>query len=125
MTLSIIYWGTFVLLLFTKALDAQSTIRFVPPTAESSPWARKLFCRYGLKSGLAIVLPAFLIIAGSQYLLVWWFCTPVVQALNAGLGAMIAWVQWDVARFNKTRKHSGITLLALRCYRCWAKRWKF
>ena len=124
MMIPVIYWGSFVLLLLTKALDVWSTIRFVPPTAETNPWARKLFVQRGFKSGLAIVSLAFLVIAASQYLLVWWFCTPLVQSLNAGLGTMIAWVQWDVARFNKTAKHSGITLLTLRCYYWWSKRRK-
>ena len=124
MTLSIIYWVSFVLLLFTKALDVWSTIRFVPPTAETNPWARKLFCRYGFKSGVAIVAMAFLIIAGSQYLLVWWLCTHLVQWLNAGLGTMIAWVQWDVARFNRSGMHSRMTRLALQCYGRWARRMK-
>ena len=124
MTLPIIYWVSFVLLLITKAEDVLSTIRFVSPDAETNPWARKLFRRFGFKFGLAIVSAAFLIIAGSQYILVWWFCTPLVQALNAGLGALISWVQWDVARFNKTGTHSGMTLLALQCYRWWARSWR-
>ena len=42
MTLPIIYWVSFVLLLITKAEDVLSTIRFVSPDAETNPWARKL-----------------------------------------------------------------------------------
>jgi hypothetical protein len=124
MTFSIIYWGSFALLLMTKAADILSTIRFVSPEAETNPWARRLFRRFGFRLGLGIVAATFLVIGGSQYILVWWFCSPLVQALNAALGAVISWVQWDVARFNRTGTHSGMTLRALRSYHWWARRWK-
>ena len=124
MTLSIVYWVSFALLLFTKTADVLSTIRFAPAAAESNPWARRLFHRFGFKAGLLVISTAFLFVAIGQYLLVWWLCNPPMQALNAMLGTMIAWIQWDVARFNRTQKHSGITLLALRGYRSWARWWR-
>ena len=124
MTLAIFYWLSFLLLFATKAADVVSTIRYVPPRAETNPWARRLFGRFGFKGGLAIVSAAFLGIACSQYVLVWWFSGPLVQALNAALGVLISWVQWDVARFNKSGAHSRLTLIALRCYHRWASCWK-
>jgi hypothetical protein len=124
MTLAVIYWLSFALLRATKAKDVMSTICWVPPTAESNPWARRLFMRFGFKGGLLIVSAVFLVIASGQYVLVWIFCAPWVQALNAGLGFFIAWVQWDVARSNATGTHSRITLFALRCYRRWERWWR-
>ena len=122
--LAIAYWISFALLLITKAAYVWSTLRFVLPVAETNPFASKLFHRFGFKCGLATVSAIFLISASTQYILVWLFCTPLVRVANIALGGIIAWIQWDVARFNKTGKHSGTTLIALRCYNRWAQRWK-
>jgi hypothetical protein len=117
------YWLSFALLLATKVADVISTIRYVPPLAETNPWARKLFSRLGFKAGLAIVSAAFLLIACGQYILVWWFSSRLVQTLNAALGILISWIQWDVARFNRTGIHSRITRRAMTLYCTWTKRW--
>jgi hypothetical protein len=72
MILTIIYWLSFALLLVTKAADIASTVRWVPPPAETNPWARRLFERFGFKGGLVVVSTIFLVIVVVQYVTVWW-----------------------------------------------------
>jgi hypothetical protein len=122
--LPFIYWLSFVLLLATKAADVVSTMRCVDENAETNPLAGRLFRGRGVKNGIAIVCAVFLVIAGGQYLLVWWLCGPVLQILNAALGAAIAAVQWDVARFNWTGKASRCTRAVARFHKWWNDRWK-
>jgi hypothetical protein len=124
MTLAFIYWLSFAALIITKVADVVSTIRWVSPTAETNPWARRLFRRFGFKGGLIIVSIIFLLIVVTQYASVWWYGSSLAQAANAGLGFIISFIQWDVARFNATGVHSRITLLAMRYYARWNRWWR-
>ena len=124
MTLSIIYWLSFLTLIATKAADVISTIRWVSPSTETNPWARRLFKRFGFPGGLMIVTAVFLLIVIGQYAAVWWYCSKWMKAGNAALGFIISFIQWDVARFNATGAHSRITLLAMRCYQSWNRWWR-
>jgi hypothetical protein len=40
---------------------------------------------------------------------------------NTGLGFAIALVQWDVARFNTTQRHSWVTAAAMRAAMSFAR----
>lgn len=107
------------LLLLTKLADVWTTIRHVGRHGESNPLARALFAKVGFTGGLAVVMGLWAVIVGMVYVSAWsspgW-----IQVITAIAGTIIAWVQWDVARFNATRRPSRITQLAARAYGKWA-----
>lgn len=117
-----------VLLLLTKLADVWTTIRHVGKHGESNPLARRLFDRFGFAGGLAVVVCIWLVIVAMVYVSAWsspgW-----VQVISAITAMGVAWVQWDVARFNATQRSSRLTRIAMRVYGRWAKiattwRWK-
>jgi hypothetical protein len=121
---SILFWSSLGLLFVTKAADVVTTIRHVGAHGESNPLARSWFGRFGFVGGLVLVCVLFAFLAVGQYLLVWWLCGLTGRLLNAVGGFAIAWIQWDVARFNASGRHSRLTMLALRAYSAWARWWK-
>lgn len=121
---SILFWSSLCLLFITKAADVMTTIRHVGEHGESNPLARRWFARFGFTGGLVLVCALFTVLAVGQYLLVWWSCGLVGRLLNAIGGLAIALVQWDVARFNASGRHSRVTILALRAYSSWARWWR-
>ena len=121
---SILFWASLALLFATKAADVMTTIRHVGVHGESNPLARAWFARFGLTGGLVVVCAIYTVLAVGQYVLVWWSCGFVGRLLNTVCGLAIAWIQWDVARFNASGRHSRITMLALRAYSKWARWWR-
>jgi hypothetical protein len=117
------YWLSLVALLATKAFDVRSTWCHIGAQAETNPIARSLFSRLGLGRGMAVVCTAYLLLAGSQYLLVWRIGSSALTWANSGLGFFIALVQWQVARFNSTGRATPITRLAMRGHARWSMWW--
>ncbi len=121
------FWLSFVALLATKVADVVSTWRHVGVRGECNPLAAVLFRRVGLAWGIVIVSAVYVGIALAQYLCVWaigW--VPLLWASTL-LGFAIAWVQWDVARFNSTGRHSWTTRTAMRASLAlgrWLDRWR-
>jgi hypothetical protein len=107
---------TVIALLWTKALDAISTWRFVGLHGESNPIARWLFEKTGLAGGMAIVCALYILILGLQITAVVWINDSWTTYGTVALGAFIAYIQYDVARFNRTRRHSAMTNMLLRIF---------
>lgn len=104
-----------VLLLLTKLADVWTTVRHVGRHGESNPLARALFAKVGFAGGLVVVMVLWAVIVGMVYISAW--SSPAwIQVITAIAGTAVAWVQWDVARFNATRKSSRITQLAAQAY---------
>ena len=122
MLIAILYWWSFSALILTKIADVVSTLRSVPPDAESNPYARILFRRFGFKGGLAIVSLLFLAIVITQFFAVWSLQSPPLLIANTIRGFLISWIQWEVARFNTTQSPTRITSLILHAYSAW-NRW--
>ena len=108
-----------VLLLATKLADVWTTVRHVGRHGESNPLARVLCAKVGFAGGLVVVMVLWAAIVRMVYVSAWssprW-----IQVITAIAGTAVAWVQWDVARFNATRKSSRITQLAVQAYGRWA-----
>ena len=85
---------------------------------------RKWFARFGFTGGIVLVGALYTVLALGQYLLVWESCDSPGRLLNAACGLAIAYVQWDVARYNRSGRHSRVTSMALRAYFAWARRWR-
>jgi hypothetical protein len=107
---------TVIALLWTKALDVISTWRFVGLHGESNPIARWLFEKTGLAGGMAIVCALYILILGLQITAVVWINDSWTTYGTVALGAFIAYIQYDVARFNRTRRHSAMTNFLLRIF---------
>jgi hypothetical protein len=107
---------TVIALLWTKALDVISTWRFVGLHGESNPIARWLFEKTGLSGGMAIVCALYLLILGLQIAAVIRIDNPWTTYGTVALGAFIACIQYDVARFNRSRRHSVMTNLLVRFF---------
>ena len=108
------------LLLVTKMADLWTTVRHVGRHGESNPLARALFAKVGFLGGLAVVMGLWAVIVGVAYISAWF--SPIwIQVITAIVGTAVAWVQWDVARFNATRRSSRLTRLAMRAYGRWAE----
>ena len=122
-----VFWSSFAALLLTKVADVVSTCRHVGGHGECNPLAATLFHRVGLAWGIAIVCVIYVGIALGQYWCVWsigWL--PLLWA-NSLIGFGIAWVQWDVARFNASGRHSWATRTAMRANLAlgrWLARWR-
>jgi hypothetical protein len=108
------------LLLMTKLADLWTTVRHVGRQSETNPLARALFGKVGFVGGLAVVMGLWALIVGMVYVSAWsspgW-----IQVITSIAGAAVAWVQWDVARFNATRRVSRLTRIAVRTYGKWAE----
>lgn len=115
------FWLSLVALLVTKAADVVSTWRYIGVDGESNPLVRPVFRRLGLGRGMVAVCAIYVVLAVGQYLLVWQVGWPSLLWGNAVLGFVIAWIQWDVARFNSTGRHSAITGFALRVHHRWGR----
>ena len=113
-----------ILLSISKLADLWTTVRYVGKQGESNPFARLLFAKIGFAGGLAVVMLIWGLIVGLVYVSAW-SAPGWIQVVTAILGTFVAWVQWDVARFNATRKSSRLTRFAARAYGAWAKmaRW--
>jgi hypothetical protein len=107
---------TVIALLWTKALDVISTWRFVGLHGESNPIARWLFEKTGLAGGMAIVCALYILILGLQITVVVLINDSWATNGTVTLGAFIAYIQYDVARFNRTRRHSAMTNMLLRIF---------
>jgi hypothetical protein len=107
---------TVITLLWTKALDVLSTWRFVGLHGESNPIARWLFEKTGLAGGMAIVCALYILILGLQIAAVVRFDNPWTTYGTIALGAFIAFIQYDVARFNRSRHHSAMANMLLRFF---------
>jgi len=110
--------ASLILLLLTKLADLWTTIRHVGPHGESNPLARRLFGRFGFAGGLTVVMLVWSGIVVAVYVRAWW-APAWMQYLIVAVAFAIAWIQWDVARFNATRKPSRLTRIASRYYGSW------
>jgi len=101
--------ATVAALLWTKALDIISTWRFIGVHAESNPFARWLFEKAGLAGGMSIVCAIYILLLSTQLGAVVWFNSPWLTFGTVLVGFLVAFIQYDVARFNRTRRHSAVT----------------
>ena len=108
------------LLLVTKLADVWTTVRHVGRHGESNLLARRWFDRFGFAGGLAVVMCIWSVIVGMVYVSAW-SAPGWIQASTAIAGTAVAWVQWDVARFNATRRPSRLTRITMRAYGGWAE----
>ena len=108
--------ATVLALLCTKALDAYSTYRFIGVSKECNPLAKWLFERFGLVGGISIVCIIYLVILFAEIRAVIDHGSPLLTYGTVVIGLMIAYVQYDVARFNSTFQHSTITRALLRFF---------
>jgi hypothetical protein len=113
-----------IALVLTKAADFWTTLRYVGPEAECNPLARKLFNQFGFKGGLVLVVLIWAIIVAAAYGYAWWLGSSWERWLTAATGFVIAWAQWDAARFNATGHASWLTRRALVLYHWWRNRWR-
>ena len=100
---------TAVALLWTKALDVISTWRFIGVHGESNPIARWLFEKAGLAGGMSIVCAIYILILSTQLGAVVWFNLPWLTFGTVLVGFLVAFIQYDVARYNRTHRHSAMT----------------
>jgi hypothetical protein len=103
-------------LLWTKALDVISTWRFIGVRGESNPIARWLFEKAGLAGGIAIVCALYLLLLAAQLGAVVWINSPWLTYGTVLVGSLVAFIQYDVARFNRSRRHSAMTNFLLRFF---------
>jgi hypothetical protein len=103
-------------LLWTKALDVISTWRFIGVHGESNPIARWLFEKAGLAGGMSIVCAIYILLLSTQLGAVVWFNSPWLTFGTVLVGFLVAFIQYDVARFNRTRRHSAMTNFLLRFF---------
>ncbi len=107
---------TAVALLWTKALDVISTWRFIGVHGESNPIVRCLFDKAGLAGGIVIVCALYLLILAAQLGAVVWINSPWFTHGTVLVGSLIAFIQYDVARFNRSRRPSALTNFLLRFF---------
>jgi hypothetical protein len=107
---------TTVALIWTKALDVVSTWRFICAHGESNPIARWLFEKAGLAGGIAIVCALYLLLLAAQLGAVVWINSPWLTHGTVLVGLFVAFIQYDVARFNRSRRHSAMTNFLLRFF---------
>lgn len=110
-------------LVISKAADFITTVRHVGREGESNPLARRFFHRLGFRRGLVAVAVIWLLIVGLTYGYAWLAGSPLMQWLTSVSGFLIAWAQWDSARFNRTGRASWFTRIALRQYQLWSQIW--
>jgi hypothetical protein len=111
-------------LVLTKAADFWTTLRHVGPEAECNPLAQKLVHQFGFKRGLVVVALIWAIIVAAAYGYAWWLGSSWERWITASTGFVIAWAQWDAARFNAAGNASWFTCRALALYRWWRSRWR-
>jgi cytochrome c biogenesis protein CcdA len=109
-----------ILLSASKLADLWTTVHHVGRYGETNPLARFLFAKVGFAGGLALVMFLWAVIVGMVYASAW-SAPRWIQVVTAIAGTLVAWVQWDVARFNATRRSSRLTRFATRAYGAWAK----
>lgn len=104
-------------LILTKVADIVTTVRGIRRCGsvqwERNPLARWAMERWGLAWGITAVMGLWFLVVLVTYVPMW-FAPAWMQWLTAGMGFLIAWCQWDVARFNVTRRHAWFTALAWR-----------
>lgn len=110
---------TVVALLWTKALDVISTWRFVGVHGEVNPIARWFFEKAGLAGGMTIVSAFYILILAVQLRAVVWINSPWLTYGTVIVGFLVAFIQYDVARFNRTRRHSAVTNFLLQIFLSW------
>lgn len=113
---------TAMALLATKALDVVSTWQHVGVDGESNPIARRWFQRFGLARGLILASLVYGVILAIEIAWVWWLDRPWLTAGTVVIGLFVSWAQWDVARYNRNRRHSWFTRRVLAAYGAW-QRW--
>lgn len=107
---------TVALLLITKAQDVVSTYKYVGEHGEKNPIARWLFERFGLVGGIVIVCIIYLAILIAEISVVVITASPWLVYGTVLVGSFLSYVQYDVARFNRTSQHSVITIFLLRFF---------
>lgn len=105
-------------LIATKVADIITTwrgLRVHGIAGEQNPLARWAMMTFGQAGGIALVMLLWVIVVALCYIPAW-FLAPWYQWTTAAGGFAVAWAQWDVARFNATRRHSWFTRFVLRWY---------
>ncbi len=105
-------------LVVTKAADIITTWRGLREhgvTGEQNPLARWAMVQFNPSGGIGFVMVLWLFVVAACYVPAW-FSSPWYQWATAIGGFLIAWAQWEVARFNATSQHSYFTRLVLRWY---------
>ena len=70
---------------------------------ESNPIALWLFDKAGLAGGIAIVCALYLLLLAAQLGAVVWIDSPWLTHGTVLFGSLVAFIQYDVARFNRSR----------------------
>ena len=112
------------LLLLTKAMDVHSTWRHVPAQAELNPFANRLFARFGFGGGLVLVSCIYCCLLAAEVGVVAWIDSVLATWVFVVYGSLVASVQWDVARCNRTGRHSNATRWVAVAYGKWARWWR-
>lgn len=107
---------TALVLIWTKALDVISTWRYIGVHAESNPIAHWLFNKAGLAAGISIVCALYILILAVQMGTVVWINSPWLTHGTVLVGSLVAFIQYDVARFNRSRRHSIFTRFFLQLF---------
>ena len=110
-----------VALVASKLADLWTTIRYVGAARELNPFARRLFARIGFTGGLGVVMALWLAIVVAVYVQAW-KAQPWMRIIVGTVGVLVAWVQYDVAKFNAGGERSRLTQMALRAFTWWALR---
>ena len=117
-------WLSLLALVVTKVADFVTTIRHVGPNAESNPLARLGFRQLGFRGGLVMVAVLWVLMVAVTYGTVIWFGGVAMRMATATTGFLVAWAQWDAARFNRTGRTTRFTRAVLRGYSAWRKLWR-
>jgi hypothetical protein len=113
-----------IALVLTKVADIVTTVRGIRRhgiQGEQNPLARWVMSRWGVCSGIFIITILWFMIIVLTYLPAW-IAPPWYQWSAAFLGFLVAWIQWDVARFNTTGRQSWITRRIHRSFLKWQRR---
>lgn len=103
-------------LIATKLADIVTTwrgLRVQGIAGEQNPLARWAMIRFGAAGGISFIMLLWTLVVAACYVPAW-FAAPWYQWATAAGGFFVSWTQWDVARFNATRRHSWFTRLVLR-----------
>jgi hypothetical protein len=116
-------------LILSKVADIRSTLQGIRRCGgdiswEQNPLARWAMRRWGVPRGIAVTMLPWCLITALIFAPA--YHSPVWHQLLTALGGFfVAWTQWDVARFNRTHRHSWFTRRLLSGYQRWQTRRPF
>lgn len=101
-------------LIVTKIADIVTTVRGLRRSGiagERNPLARRAMERWAVGGGIGMIMVLWGVVVAVCYGPAF-FAPEWYQWATAAGGFLIAWAQWDVARYNASRRHSWFTRLA-------------